>query len=468
MPPKYKTTLSATTTQRNVNYFQHFPKSFINSYDEALQDITDDDVLARLHPWNCEWLKRPRVACSEYAATVTANLDILRSYKGKVFSKSLVEFLDDTFKDVLPACQRLNNKDKKVKDKATKDDLSNLMKLVSSSNTRLEPLIRECFNAAGAMYSIATHTIVLQTLLWNPEQYADKLEDNRGAKQFKENPTKANLRRFLENEILPTEATKKESSSTKRRTAWSDEETTSESSDTDDNFKSKRVNARKRYKATTSTDETSEDDNQPSKKRARSSLRKPSKTTSKGKRNSKPGKHRSDNIFEELEQIVAKRNEYELDESEERNIFKTQPDSPKPTKTSLSSKPSKRGTPDGSKEEEKTALATKTKKKTTNEKGKGKEEINSEEKKESSTSKVKETTKTKPKEPLPKQKGNTMDTSPVKKTKQQETKPSSQKMKKIPSTNKEDTLVLKKKDKRPPPESKKKDSSSTNSNSSSD
>lgn len=39
-------------------YLQLFPRSFVVSYGQAL-GLTDDDILARLHKWNCEWLRRP-------------------------------------------------------------------------------------------------------------------------------------------------------------------------------------------------------------------------------------------------------------------------------------------------------------------------------------------------------------------------------------------------------------------------
>ena len=55
------------------NYNKHFPRSFLLNYGEALQDLPDDKILARLKNWNSEWLSRPNIAMSEMAATLKDN-----------------------------------------------------------------------------------------------------------------------------------------------------------------------------------------------------------------------------------------------------------------------------------------------------------------------------------------------------------------------------------------------------------
>lgn len=55
------------------NYKKHFPRSFLLNYGEALQDLPDDKILARLKNWNCEWLSRLNIAMSAKAATLKDN-----------------------------------------------------------------------------------------------------------------------------------------------------------------------------------------------------------------------------------------------------------------------------------------------------------------------------------------------------------------------------------------------------------
>lgn len=68
------------------NYNKHFPRSFMLNYGEALQDLPDEKILARLKSWNCEWLSRPNIAISEMAAMLKDNWEIIRKYKGTVFT----------------------------------------------------------------------------------------------------------------------------------------------------------------------------------------------------------------------------------------------------------------------------------------------------------------------------------------------------------------------------------------------
>lgn len=41
----------------STNYNKHFPRSFLLNYGDALQYLSDDNVLSRLYPFNCQWIK---------------------------------------------------------------------------------------------------------------------------------------------------------------------------------------------------------------------------------------------------------------------------------------------------------------------------------------------------------------------------------------------------------------------------
>lgn len=68
---------SFSSNGKKTNYNKHFPRSFLLNYGPAIQDISKEGVLNRLHEWNCEWLKRPNIAMSEIAMTVIDNLPLL-------------------------------------------------------------------------------------------------------------------------------------------------------------------------------------------------------------------------------------------------------------------------------------------------------------------------------------------------------------------------------------------------------
>lgn len=70
------------------NYNKHFPRSFLLNYGEALEDLPDDKILARLKHWNCEWLSRPNVAMSEMASTLKDNWEHISRFKRTVFTTS--------------------------------------------------------------------------------------------------------------------------------------------------------------------------------------------------------------------------------------------------------------------------------------------------------------------------------------------------------------------------------------------
>lgn len=95
-------------------YLQLFPRSFVVSYGQALGRLTDDDILARLHEWNCEWLRRPRIAISELAETISSNLHLVEKHKNKVIAGPLATYLKDKFSPLSSALSRFDNKDRRT------------------------------------------------------------------------------------------------------------------------------------------------------------------------------------------------------------------------------------------------------------------------------------------------------------------------------------------------------------------
>ena len=58
-------------------FLNQFPKKILRPYGAVEQAPSEETVLKRVKPNSCEWLKRPKVAMSEMAETLTANMDML-------------------------------------------------------------------------------------------------------------------------------------------------------------------------------------------------------------------------------------------------------------------------------------------------------------------------------------------------------------------------------------------------------
>ena len=140
------------------NYNKHFPRSFLLNYGEALQDLSDDKILARLKHWNCEWLSRPNIAMSEMVATLKDNWEQISRFKGTVFTTSFVNQLETSCEPIMPALRRLDNKDRYCHDAPDKNDILDVIEAVHKDD-KTEELFMEAFNACGPVLMMAIHVI---------------------------------------------------------------------------------------------------------------------------------------------------------------------------------------------------------------------------------------------------------------------------------------------------------------------
>ena len=183
------------------NYNKHFPRSFLLNYGEALQDLPDDKILARLKHWNCEWLSRPNIAMSEMAATLKDNWEQISRFKGTVFTNSFVNQLETFCEPIMPALRRLDNKDKYCHDPPDKDDILDVIEAVHKDD-KTEELFMEAFNACGPVLMMGIHVIALNCLLHNPDALAEQSVKNAATDALRSNPTKQNVNQYLIDSIL--------------------------------------------------------------------------------------------------------------------------------------------------------------------------------------------------------------------------------------------------------------------------
>lgn len=190
---------SASTPKTNYN--KHFPRSFLLNYGEALQDLPDEKILARLKSWNCEWLSRPNIAMSEMAATLKDNWEQISCFKGTVFTNSFVNQLEQFCQPIMPALRRLDNKDKYCHDPPDKDDILDVIEAVHKE-AKTEELFMDAFNACGPVMMMAIHVIAFNCLLHNPDALAEQSIKNAATDALRTNPTKQNVNQYLIDAIL--------------------------------------------------------------------------------------------------------------------------------------------------------------------------------------------------------------------------------------------------------------------------
>ena len=152
------------------------------NYGEALQDVPDDKILARLKSWNCEWLSRPNIAMSEMAATLKDNLRHIIKHRGTVFTPTFVDKVQTFCDPLLPALGRLDNKDRNSNDPPDKDDVLDVIEAIHKDEAT-EDMFAAAFNACGPVLMMSIHVLAFNCLLHNPEAFAEQSEKSvhRGA-----------------------------------------------------------------------------------------------------------------------------------------------------------------------------------------------------------------------------------------------------------------------------------------------
>ena len=87
---------TAASPSNGVGFFEHFPKNFIRPYGGTEEPITDDMVNKRVKFYNCEMLKRPRVAMSELAQTTTETIKCLSEMKKPIVDPEALKHIRES------------------------------------------------------------------------------------------------------------------------------------------------------------------------------------------------------------------------------------------------------------------------------------------------------------------------------------------------------------------------------------
>ena len=124
------------------------------------------------------------------------NLPLICQYSGTIFNAEFVEDLLGSFDDFLPALARMDNKDKTDQTPASGEDMVALLRNLDQ-NADLGDTIVDGFNAAGPVMMLTTQVLAIQTLMRNPEEFAEKVQRVPQSQAFKDNPTARGMRNYI-------------------------------------------------------------------------------------------------------------------------------------------------------------------------------------------------------------------------------------------------------------------------------
>jgi hypothetical protein len=190
-----------------VNYFRHFPTSFLKPYGMADDAPSEDVVMRRLSSINCEWLRRPQTGVSEFAETFQKNLEFLAENHSSYLRQASFKSMKDHLANFTDVVKKLNTKNAD-QDPASPDDVKQFLKGMLTENEEQDKFFQDMVKFGGAMYLLGTHYTVIKTLLNNPDAYASKGLEAFCPEmvEFKGNPTVKGMRTLLTKTCATTSA----------------------------------------------------------------------------------------------------------------------------------------------------------------------------------------------------------------------------------------------------------------------
>ena len=102
-------TFANPTSPGGTKFFNHFPSNFLHPYGLAGPAPDHQTLQRRINPC-CEWLKRPHIAMSEFAATMVENFNFLTTTGSTFVNNDMMNEKRQTSEQFLHALANLNTK----------------------------------------------------------------------------------------------------------------------------------------------------------------------------------------------------------------------------------------------------------------------------------------------------------------------------------------------------------------------
>ena len=188
-PSKY----ASGSGEQGVNFFNHFPRFFLRPYGEVKPEHTSEDhCLKNINMRNCDFLKRPQIALSEMADTVSSSLQQL----DHLFERLTPEM-------VMPELRRFNDLSTNFNTKSghltTEGMMHDLLTYVvtddddeDSDELSKDDIFDGIEMMGHIMYLIGNHYRHMRLFVRNPAEYAQRC-DLALNHEFKQKPTLGSL-----------------------------------------------------------------------------------------------------------------------------------------------------------------------------------------------------------------------------------------------------------------------------------
>ena len=201
----YKGKGSASKTpaspSNGVGFFEHFPKNLIRPYGGTEEPITDEMVNKRVKFYNCEMLKRPRVAMSELAQTTTETIKCLSEIKKPIVDPEELKQIRETIKPFDDLLQPL--KLREGRSEATEANVKAAVRSFLQPNPKLDKYMNRIYLTASNLLTLSTQYIVTKSLLTNPDMFAEKVHATEVSDAaFKKTKDVKAMKNFLINACL--------------------------------------------------------------------------------------------------------------------------------------------------------------------------------------------------------------------------------------------------------------------------
>jgi hypothetical protein len=147
---------STQSPSKAVNYFRHFPTSFLKPYDLADVPLTEETVLRRMSPINCEWMRRPQTGFSEFAETIDNNLNLLKENDCDFLKKRKFVAIARKLENFSRVLKKFNTRN--TEDQPQPADIKEMLKVFLSNDEEIDSFFQQMFQFGGAKTLHQTNT----------------------------------------------------------------------------------------------------------------------------------------------------------------------------------------------------------------------------------------------------------------------------------------------------------------------